>query len=60
MIVNLDVDVYAKTPKHSATLKKTTTYWKPNEYQIPKYKLSGDPAFTFGLFAPLLRRQLRY
>jgi len=52
MIVNLDVDGYTKTRNQRKTLRKiqkVTTYWKPNEYQTPKYKLSGVPIFAFSL-----------
>ena len=36
------------TGKHSDKRQKTT-YWKPKEYSIPKYKQSGGPGFTFSL-----------
>ena len=43
MIVNRDVDFYAKTRYHRKTLRKaqkTTKNWKPKEYYIPNFKLS--------------------
>jgi len=33
MMVNPDVDSYAKTLNHRKIIQKTATYWKPNEYQ---------------------------
>jgi len=58
--MNPDVDGYTKTRNQRKTLRKiqkTTTYWKPKEYQTLKYKLSGGPVFTLSLprvrFAPL-------
>jgi len=30
------------TPKNA---KKSTTYWKPKEYHIPKYNLNAGPIF---------------
>jgi len=46
MIVNPDLDVHTKSQNQQKTLRKkqkTTTYWNPKEYCIPKYtgKLSG-------------------
>jgi len=35
MLVNLDVDSYAKTLNHRKIIRKTqkiTNYWKPNEH----------------------------
>jgi len=58
--MNPDVDSYTKTRNQRKTLRKmqkTTTYWKPTEYQTLKYKLSWDPVFTLSLprvrFEPL-------
>jgi len=52
--VNPCVDVYIEknskiTGQHSEKRKKTTTYYKPKEYWIPKYKLSGGPILSFSL-----------
>jgi len=59
-MVNPGVDDYTKTPsqmtilklqvngKYSKKRKKTTTGWKPIKRILkPKYKLSGDPVYTF-------------
>jgi len=51
MIVNPDVDIYTKLEiggKYSENSKKTT-YWKPEEYSIPKYNLSWSPIFRSSL-----------
>jgi len=50
-MVNLGVDSYAKTLNHLKIIgltRKTTTYWKPNEYENRNIE-GGGPVFTFRL-----------
>ena len=51
VMVNLGVDSYAKTLNHLKIIgltRKTTTYWKPNEYENRNIE-GGGPVFTFRL-----------
>jgi len=65
MKVHPDVDIYILKPeitrKEQSKNFQKTTYWKPKEYWIPKYKQNGCSVFAFILsgerFVPLYPRQ---